>query len=261
MTVGGNPQLQPETADTYTLGLALTPTRELSATLDYFDMRIEDTISSIDGAVIFRQCLDTGDPFFCGMITRDAITGTLWLGGNIVGINQNIGKTRVSGVDAAFNYRWTLPGGHVVAFDAIGTWLRRQSVEAFRGAASTECAGKLFSQCGTIQLPEWRHRRRTTWKPQSDFEIAGTWRYIGSTTYAPETNVMGGLPSVSYFDLAASWNATKRLAVRGGINNVADRDPPIVVGGDATGRLNGNSFAQVYDVLGRHFFVSATLKF
>ena len=260
-TVGGNPQLRPETADTYTLGLVLTPARELSATLDYFDIRIEDTISSIDGAVIFGRCIDTGDPLFCSLITRDPQTGTLWLGqGNVIAINQNIGKTRVSGVDAALNYRLAL-GGHVIALDAIGTWLRRQSVEVFRGAPSTECAGMVFSQCGNPPLPEWRHRVRMTWKPQADFELAATWRYIGSTTNAPSTKVTGGLASVSYFDVAGSWNPTRRLTVRGGINNVADRDPPIAVGDDTTGRLNGNTFSQVYDVLGRHAFFSATLKF
>jgi iron complex outermembrane receptor protein len=261
-TVGGNPRLLPETANTYTLGLVFTPARELSATLDYFDIRIEDTISSIDGAVIFGQCIDTGDPSFCSLITRDPLTGTLWLGqGNVTAINQNIGKTRVSGVDAALNYRLALPRGHVIAFDAIGTWLRRQSVEVFRGAQSTECAGMVFSLCGSLPLPEWRHRLRMTWKPQADLELAGTWRYVGSTTYAPATKVTGGLPSVSYFDVAVSWNATPRLTVRGGINNVADRDPPVAVGGDISGRVNGNSFAQVYDVLGRHVFVSATLRF
>jgi outer membrane receptor protein involved in Fe transport len=262
-TAGGNPGLNPETAKTYTLGLVLAPTRDLSLTVDYFDIRIEKTISSIPADLIFYQCLDTGDPFYCSKITRDPATGALWLGaGNIFEINQNIGKTRVAGTDVAVNYRLRLPQGHNVLFDGMGTYLQKQSVEAFPGAEEADCAGFFQSDCANIPLPRWRHRLRVTWQPPSSFELAATWRYIHETRAAPDSGVpvaFSKLPSISYIDLAGSWSITKQVMLRGGVNNVADRDPPLTTGG--AGALNGNAYAQIYDVLGRHVFVSLSVKF
>ena len=61
---------------------------------------------------------------------------------------------------------------------------------------------------------------------------------------------------------------TGDLCVNFAGNNIADRDPPVVsstagafpsISGPALG--NGNTFPQVYDTLGRFFFLSATAKF
>ena len=46
---GGNPLLEPETADTITAGIVWTPQSisGLSLTLDYYDIQISDTIGSL----------------------------------------------------------------------------------------------------------------------------------------------------------------------------------------------------------------------
>jgi outer membrane receptor protein involved in Fe transport len=264
--------LKPETGKTYTLGLVLAPTRDLSATIDYFDIRIDNTISQIDGSVIFTQCLDTGDPFYCSLVTRDPASGALWYGGgNVIAINQNIGKTRVAGTDVAVNYRWRLPEAHGISFDGLGTWLRTSSIQLFRGGPTSECAGLYLSDCTAVPLPKWRHRLRVTWQPPWNVDLSATWRYVGSTKADPAVIASASIPPVvvtqpamSYLDLAGSWNITKQITLRGGVNNVADRDPPLVAIGGAGGTggsVNGNAFAQVYDVLGRHVFVALTVKF
>ena len=259
-TAGGNTALKPETARTYTLGLVLTPAPDFSATLDYFDIQLEDTISLINGAVIFQQCIDTGDPIFCQLIARDASTGTLWIGrGNIVAINQNIGKTRVSGVDVAVNYRHKLPHGHAVALDLVGSYLRRWTVEPFPGAPASDCAGYFFTDCSR-PAPKWRHRVRATWQSPWNFKVAATWRYIHSVRNAISDSLSAGLEAVNYFDLAASWDISKRMTLRAGLSNIADRDPPLVAGGSGF-YVNGNTFPQIYDALGRRMFASLTARF
>ncbi len=77
---GGNPGLEPETADTITAGIVWTPQGipGLSVTLDYYNIEIEDTIGSLGADDIIQQCANTGDPALCGLINRDA-HGTLWL--------------------------------------------------------------------------------------------------------------------------------------------------------------------------------------
>ena len=64
--LGGNQNLQPETSDTISFGFVLRPAvGDLSIAVDYFDIEVEDTISSTVGGnadTYITNCLDTGDP-------------------------------------------------------------------------------------------------------------------------------------------------------------------------------------------------------
>jgi outer membrane receptor protein involved in Fe transport len=75
------------------------------------------------------------------------------------------------------------------------------------------------------------------------------------------------VPSYSAFALNASYTFTdvgiaKSLQVWGGVDNLFDKDPPIVssaIAGPAFG--NGNTYPQVYDALGRKYFISLQYRF
>jgi outer membrane receptor protein involved in Fe transport len=99
-----------------------------------------------------------------------------------------------------------------------------------------------------------------------------TWRHIAKVTIdlADSNPLLNGafaavdheLPERDYLDLAASWNATKQLTITGGIDNLLDKDPPLVsssIAGPAFG--NGNTYPQVYDALGRKLFISLQYRF
>ena len=99
-----------------------------------------------------------------------------------------------------------------------------------------------------------------------------TWRYFSSVNIdtsssnpllSGDTNaVTSKIGDQSYFDLAAQWNIDKNWTIRGGINNIFDKDPPIVsslIAGPPFG--NGNTYPQVYDALGRNLFLNVTAKF
>ncbi|MGE5615967.1 MAG: TonB-dependent receptor plug domain-containing protein [Bacillota bacterium] len=260
-TVGGNPELAPEKARTYTLGITLANGANLSATIDYFNIRLDDTIDVIDPQTIVDQCLDTGNPRFCSLVHRDARFGTLWFqDANVIAINQNIGRLRTSGIDAAFNYTMRLGTRGVLALDALGTYVRTLSVEPYPGADAFDCAGLFGGFCGD-PTPRWRHRIRAKWQTPWNLDVAATWRYIHSATLAP--GAVDGEPAFpklgarNYLDLAFTWSVDKHLSVRGSVNNVFDRDPPIAGGFG----FNGNIYPQLYDALGRHFFVGATVRF
>ena len=53
------------------------------------------------------------------------------------------------------------------------------------------------------------------------------------------------------------------FSLRAGVNNLLDKDPPIVSNGVAGPSIfgNGNTFPQVYDALGRLVFMNLTMKF
>jgi iron complex outermembrane recepter protein len=268
---GGNPNLSPEKAKSYTVGFVFAPTANLNASIDYFDIKINDTISNVNPVTTLNNCIDSGDPRFCSQITRDRL-GTLWLlnEAQIIGTNVNIGSTRTSGFDVAFNYNMKFGNGYGgLMFSTVGTYLRSLNTEEIKDLGSYECVGLYGNTCGTPN-PRVRNKARVTWNSPFNVDLSFTWRYfkkvdIDTTSGNPLLSgvalpVERTLGDRNYFDLAATWNATKMITVAAGINNLLDKDPPLSskVG---VGVGNGNTYPGVYDALGRRIFVNATVKF
>lgn len=267
---GGNPNLQPETSKSYTAGIVLTPWKNFSATVDYFNISVDKTIGTAPASTILQQCLSTGNPAFCSRITRDS-QGTLWLlqSAGIVSTNQNLGTLDTSGFDIGMNYKHKLPSYGSLDFALNGTLTKEFIFEPIPGLGSYDCVGYHGATCGAPQS-KWRHKLRTTWETPWNFDVALTWRFFGKVdvdTLSPNPLLSGTafpadqtLPRHNLFDLAASWTINKMMTLRGGINNIADKDPPI---SGQVGAVfgNGNTYPQVYDSFGRKFFFNFTVKF
>ncbi len=268
---GGNPNLKPEKSDSYTFGLVLEPMRNMTASIDFFDIKLKDVISTLPPNVVLSRCLSTGE--FCGLIQRDII-GSLWAQptGRIIATNVNIAAARTSGIDLGFSYADKLPtgwGSYNVTMNA--TLLQKAENEPIPGGGSYDCKGLHGPTCG-VPAPKWRHKVRGSWMSPWNFDLALTWRHVDKVdNEATSSNALlnGALNDINrtfgkrdYFDLAGSWNVTKQFTLRGGINNLFDKDPPIA---DSTTLAavfgNGNTYPQVYDALGRRVFLNATYKF
>jgi outer membrane receptor protein involved in Fe transport len=284
---GGNPELKNETATTYTLGFNITPTAlpGFNASIDYYNIKIDDIVGVVSANVALNTCLDTGDPIYCELIVRQHNTGGLTGnniagGGYIVQQNRNIAGARFDGIDLQAQYRLDLPSDSgSLSFGMNGAYLLSTQTTPLPGAHTYDCAGLYGSTCQTVN-PRWRHNLRTTWSTPWNFDLALTWRFVGSVkldnndsdptlaggshrdpdTGEPLYKAFGAeFPTYSYFDLAGTWNATDDIAVRLGINNILDKDPPLgtaeVVGGGAA-----NTYS-TYDIMGRQVFMSMTAKF
>jgi len=107
-------------------------------------------------------------------------------------------------------------------------------------------------------------------------DLAATWRHIDKVTLdAFESNPQLNNPDLQtpeeqtlgqrdYLDLALSWAVSKQFTLWAGVNNVFDRDPPLAGSSSGVGPTssnNGNTFPQLYDTLGRRFFITLTAKF
>jgi outer membrane receptor protein involved in Fe transport len=301
--VGGNANLKPETSDTYSVGVVFTPTflRGFNASVDYFDIKVNDYIFAYGAGFIFTQCALTADPFYCSKVQRDG-NGTIYSNASkIEDITHNTGFLSTKGVDVEANYRTSFSdmgmgdfGG--LAFNFVGTYLDtllRESVPASLpggGAASDlDCAGYFGVVC-FFPNPKWRHKLRVTWTTPWNLALSLNWRYLGSTrldinecandTAATCTGARANLAAYgagvndrrdarikayNYFDLAGTWTVRDGTTLRFGVNNLFDKDPPIVdtnnfaVSAPPFG--NGNTFPSVYDSLGRTFFVGITADF
>ncbi|HEU5284909.1 MAG TPA: TonB-dependent receptor [Sphingomicrobium sp.] len=281
---GGNPDLSPEKADSYTFGLVLQPRfiPGLAVTVDYFDIRLRNAIGVIGFDTIMAQCLSTGDPFFCSKINRAPGTGSLWLpvvdpsqGGFISDVNTNVGGLKTRGVDVQASYARQIGRLGNLNLSMVGTWLDKLEVNPVADT-KYDCKGFFGNQCGTPN-PKWRHKARAGITLPNGIGISGQWRYFSSVKVdglssdpdlaVPPTSPLvrpanRKLNAISFFDLALQARITDRYNFRMGANNILDTDPPIA-GSQVifAGSGNGNTFPQVYDSLGRFLFAGFTVDF
>jgi iron complex outermembrane recepter protein len=265
---GGNPALNPEKAKSYTVGVVLQPMANFSASVDYWDIRVENVIGVIGANLALTQCVTTGT--FCNLIHRDPLLSTLWLGGGFVtNTNLNLGSLKTRGLDVTANYTWPMERYGSLGFFFQGTYLDKFLQEQVPGIGEYDCAGLYGNTCGS-PAPKWKHNLRVTWNTPWSWTGGVAWRHVDSvdidqTSSNPQLTGSFNAPDKTlgardYFDLVASWNATKNFTVRGGVNNVLDKDPPITSIGNLPA-FNGNTFPQGYDALGRMFFLNVTAKF
>jgi len=266
---GGNLDLAPEDSETYSYGVVFQPrfAPGLAVTVDYFDIHIDDTISTFGAVNSLDACYNNGDADACSRILRNPGTGQLWIGaGNVIDTNINIGSLSTTGYDVNIGYTGLEMGRFgSLAFNMTGTYLVDLITEPGPGIDPYDCTGFYSSVCGTPN-PQWRHRFRASWQTPWDLDLSLTWRYYHETeglTAAnnplPHNRIDRILPAESYYDLAANWAVTEKASVTLGINNVLDDNPSITASVGTTG--NGNTFPQTYDALGRYVFLRATVGF
>jgi iron complex outermembrane receptor protein len=167
---GGNPDLQPEEAETLTIGFVATPTflPGFSASVDYYNIDITDAISTVGSSVTMQLCYLQGDADACQRIQRNA-NGQLWVGtGNVVDLNVNIGGVETSGFDISAAYGLDLGTYGSLNLSMNGTLLDSFDVDPVGNAAyAYDCVGKYGNDCFT-PTPEWRHRARASWATPVD---------------------------------------------------------------------------------------------
>ena len=165
-TAGGNINLKPEKADTYTVGFVLQPLalQGFSMSLDYYDIKIDDTIASLTSNTVLTNCANTGDPQLCGLIHRDPSTGSLWFNNNdYVDTDEvNIGTITTKGYDLAARYAMDMGSVGKLSFTLSGTYVTDWSTQPLPTGGSYDCTGLYGSTCDA-PTPKWRHVLETDW--------------------------------------------------------------------------------------------------
>lgn len=261
---GGNTQLRPETSKSWTLGFVVNPLKDMNLTFDWFHIRVDDVIGAIPPVSILDKCIE-GNDFTCTLIHRNTVTGDLWTGappngGYITATNLNLSYRETEGLDLGADYQFKLEGMGRLDFAFKGTWLKKYEAEDAPGFGAYDCSGKYGATCGT-PLPTWRHSLRTTWRSPWNVDLSLNWRYLDSVKNDDDgaDPLVKKLKAMNYFDLGASYKATKNITLSAAINNILDTDPPIRNQG--SGFTNGNTFPVVYDALGRRVSLTLNAKF
>jgi iron complex outermembrane receptor protein len=271
-TGGGNPSLNPEEADTTTIGLVWEPefVPGLSVTLDYYKININKAVSSattnqvIDGcySATLNPGFNAGNPF-CALIARNTTTGSLNGAAGVITQTSNLGTVDTDGFDLGVNYRLGLKGWGRVDLGLQATKVGKNGFQSLPSVARIECVGLNGPDCGG-PTPKIKYSQRATWT-MGDLTAGYNWRYVGKSNIqgAPATLPQyASIKAYNYVDLNFAWQATKNLRVSLAINNASDLQPPVVGANAGTTTTNsGNTFPQWYDVIGRAYSLGATLKF
>jgi iron complex outermembrane recepter protein len=275
---GGSPALKPEVGKTIDVGLVLTPTflPGFSATIDYTDIKISNLVQSYGPALVQTNCVNTGLPQWCGLIHRDP-AGTLWASPAAYTIDPllNEGQLEYKGIDVGLAYRFDMGALGRLRSRLDGTWLK-SLISTPNDSASYDCAARFGVSCAPI-TPTWRHRFSLDWDtPLQGLSAGATWRFFGkasNTFLDPKSpDYITGLTvaetpdatiaTISYVDLRLAYTWDK-FTVRVGVNNVLDKDPPIILSGTVGNSAFGesNTYPSVYDTMGRYLFANITVDF
>jgi len=288
---GGNTALKPEEADTWTWGVNITPTilPGFSASIDYWDIKVANFIGTLTGSEIVNGCY-SGQSYYCQFITRDPVLGSLVGNGKVSETNVNLDSLHNTGIDIDLEYTRKISdlGLNIgedlgaLSFHLTGTYNISANTQSLDSIPTVRCAGLYGATCGN-PLPYWRHQARLTWITPWNADFSVNWRYIGGSkldgddpsnpAYGGPTNDCNGLAncggldstinSYNYIDLSTSYKLWDKYTFRAGVNNLMDKDPPVLnaayaVPGNFIGE-NGNTFT-MYDTMGRVIYMSFSAK-
>lgn len=256
---GGNPDLDPEIADTYTLGVVIDPMDNMSISVDYWRIELDDTISNIGATTILEQC--GLNNVLCELVNRNPV-GSLWLGtaGYVIDTTSNLGFANWEGVDLAFNWATDALAGTWTT-SLIGTYmLSREFTPLPADSDSTyDCVGLISPRC--FPAPEWRHTASLNYDSNEWWSVTARWRFFKGVDYDGTSDTIAQKnmsANQNYIDLNAVFRFMESHDVVVGVNNIFDEEPPMV-GGSLT--TNANTIAGFYDTLGRYMYANVTFRF
>lgn len=265
----GNPDVKPEKADTYTAGVVFTPDWELPAnarfsfSADYYKIDLKGAIGFINANLTYQLCFNadgmsnpTYDPqnIYCQTIGRQQAPGTQGVPSGVFSLYLNQGSILTSGVDFQGSVRFDAGPG-VAGVDLIVNYLDTFKRRVGPGAPLldyTGFAGGYFD-----------------WKSYTNFSYSVgplatglRWRYLPSVKpqdylVAPCTaaRCFADTPDYNIFDLYGSYQLSEMFDIRGGVDNLFDKDPPVTRG------IPGSTDPQTYDIIGRRYYIAVTANF
>ncbi|KCZ87977.1 TonB-dependent receptor [Hyphomonas johnsonii] len=251
---GGNINLEPEDATTFTVGAVVQPrfAPGLSFTVDYFDIDIQDAIRQTSGSAKLASCYTSvglSHPF-CGPThhSRNSLTGDI----NFLSAQSaNTGDEVMTGIDFSATYDFSaFAFNHSVAFQA--THLMKYEVSAFEGDTPFVYDGGVG--CCDGGYPEWR--ANASWTARND-RLTGVYnvQVIGSATdYFGAPGAVGtDIDAVLYHNAQGSYQVNDQLKLSAGVDNLFDKKAPYV-----RSWSDGNTDTMTYSLLGRYFYARAT---
>jgi iron complex outermembrane receptor protein len=234
--VGGNTALTPEKSKQYSLGIILEPVRNMSMTVDYYDIERKNTIGTLSDDLLFGNPAKYAANFVRGPNVAGDPAG---VPGPISFVDLrtiNLGMIHTTGLDISFKaqtssspygiFKFALNGNRVLKYDyqveKDGDWFHN----AGQFAAVNDGNGSTYRI-----VPRWRHYATGTWEIERwAFTLANSYTssYVDSNANAGQNNIVG---AYRLWDFYTTYSGIKNLTLMGGVRNLFDRDPPFTNSG------------------------------
>ncbi|MFL6763390.1 MAG: TonB-dependent receptor [Sphingomicrobium sp.] len=264
-----NPNLKPEKANTLTGGVVFQPSfvPRLALSLDYYNIKIKDVIATLGAPTLAQGCF-AGNPLYCESITFNP-DGTIAF---ITNTRLNLAAFKTSGLDMEAHYSFE-PGFTPGRFDlrALATYVDHLTFITPNGPQ--ERVGQVSNVNRTGGVPHWLATSELNYE-QGHWGAGVRAKYIGkgkfSSLYhegagAVNTVNDNSVPSYLYINL----NGHYRVDLPSGrtadffatVNNLFDKDPPMIPSGAAGGINESSTNGEIYDVVGRFYRAGVRVKF
>lgn len=256
-TSGGNPNLDKETARTFTVGAVVQPRfiRGLTISGDYYSISIANAISAVSAQDTVNTCYDntTFPNQFCSLFRRNGPTaGPATFGFNFLTQTQlNFGRIETSGIDATVNYGFDAFKLYKVNIGLNGNWTEK--VNRFFDPADLNNVNPALRE---LSVPEFSGLA-TLNISRGAVSFGYNVQYIDSTAAAGAVQIeraalefgdAGFAPTYFIHGLSFNIDFAKNSVVYGGVNNLTDAQPYI------------SSSAYPVSGLGRFFFVGVRTR-
>ena len=269
---GGNPDLQEETATSWTVGAVINPRsidalRNLSLTVDYYNVEIDDVIAAFPRQFILQQCYETGDDQFCDLVIRRPTNTATNSAGSIEFLNAfsvNAARMKTDGLDVTLNYSTPIgftPNDRVnfrLAYTHLFNWDYFPTADADPdpadgeiGSAKDRFTANVAYDTGNFR---WAFTGTYIGKSYEDDQFCTSW----------DVGIEAKCMSVGaefYLDTQLAYRLDNGFELYGGVDNLLDNKAPLIPTQTTFNTTGADTAADVYDIFGRRFYVGARIRF
>ena len=257
-TSGGNPNLERESATTWSVGTVIQPRflRGLSMSADYYSINITNAISAVTAQDIVNTCYDniTFPNQFCDLFRRNGTaSGPATFGFNFLSQTQlNFGRIETSGIDFSINYNFNIGASTRVNLGLNGNWTEK--VNRFFDPGNPTLVNPALRE---LSVPEFAGVFNANIS-RGPVSLNYSLQYVQSTAsaaaiqierIATEFGPAGFAPDYYVQNLSASIDANDKFTFYGGVNNLTDLQPYI------------SSSAYPVSGIGRYLFAGVRTRF
>jgi iron complex outermembrane recepter protein len=273
----GNPNVTPEEAKTWTLGVVFASPgnfENLTASVDFYNIEITDVIATIDSTFVYSMCFNangTSNPTyslndpgrFCDMIGRQPQTGER---DSVQAPYVNSGSLETRGMDIAVNWAADIgDGGSSLFINSQLTLLDEFNIQDVDGGPILDVRDTLSTTYYGAQY-DWKIFNTVGYNfPNGNASVGLTWRHLPeirseTATRNPATTQLGA-ESYDNFGMFARYSISDRVEFRGGIDNLFDEEPVIVEARPGVDSNTDVTRSEYYDVLGRRAYIGFKMAF
>ena len=253
--------LKPEDSDTFTLGVVFEPMPSLTIGLDYWNIKIENLISSLPEQAIFGdvakynsriiRCSQLPPATFALIDVCANFSPTLDPIAFIDQPTENLGEVKTSGFDLSIGYRFPVTAYGRWGLNYDGTYVHKYEYQREKGGTFIQAAGAYTDNAPVFR---YQHQLTLSWG-------AGPWNATIANNYKNgyiDQDPSNKVKHYTTFDTTLSYTGIRNLTLLVGLRNAFNEDPPY--SNQAT-TFQSNYDPRYTDPLGRTFIARVNYKF